>query len=175
MVRNTPGNEIEMVGSGTSYSLQDTEASRVNQILSSNGHSCLRSTCVRMYHKATVNGKVFFSKGYKRVTKRNSYTIMYLNLSMGTVQYGIIEKFIYADGHYLASIQEIMIVSKGPPQEFSESITANSRKLLFSDYSTFKYGDSNYIFVSQILEKCCNLSNGDWNVLTLPVNDVEVE
>lgn len=164
-----------MAGLGTPCSLQNSEYDRINQILKSNGLPLLKSTCVRTYHKAIVNGKTYFSKGYKRVTKRNSFTISYRCPYSEAVLFGIIENFIDANGHYLASIREIVITSKGPPQQFSESITEDSKELLFSDYMTYKDGGNNYIFVRQILEKCINLCNGDWNVLTSPVNDVEVE
>lgn len=43
-------------------------------------------------------------------------------------------------------------MSKGPSQQFSESITEKSKKLLFIDYMTYKDGGNNYILVKQILE-----------------------
>ena len=165
-----------MVGSGSMYSLQDKELQDVNQLLHSIKSPSLKSPIVRTYPKVKVNGNVFFSKNYKKVTKRNSYTISYLKPPSKSVYYGFIEDFLSVNGHYIASIKTLEIISRGPIQEFPEDIiSSESKKILFSDYLTFEHKSRAYIFVNQILGKCCNLSYGDWNVLTFLVNNVELE
>ena len=165
-----------MIGSGNEYSLQDEELQEINQLLSSINSPTLNCSVVRTYAKVKVDGNVFFSKSYKRVTKRNSYTISYLKPQSNSVYYGLIEYFLSANGHYLASIRTLEIISRGPVQQFSEDIISNdSKKILFSDYLTFEHGSRAYIFVNQILRKCCNLSHSNWNVLTFLVNNVEFE
>lgn len=168
---------IETIGLGNAYSLKDEELEEINQILSSINSPCLNTSVnVRVYTKVKVDGKIFFSKKHKRVTKRNSYTISYLKPPSVCIYYGLIENFLSANGHYFAAIKTLEIMSKGPVQQFSEDIINNdSKNILFNDYLTFECGSCSYIFVNQILEKCCNISTSDWNVLTHLVNNVEFE
>ena len=60
-------------------------------------------------------------------------------------------------------------------QEIADSVvTADSLYALFNHYITYE-GASNFIFAASIVQKCFNLSNNNWKVLTLPINDVENE
>ena len=103
--------------------------------------------------KVKIDGNMFFSKNYKRVTKRNSYTISYSKPPSNCVYYGLIENFLSANGHYLAAIRTLEIISTGPIHPFSEDIIAiDSKKILFSDYLTFEYGSHAFILVNQILK-----------------------
>ena len=45
----------------------------------------------------------------------------------------------------------------------------------FDNYLTYTEGSIRCIYVSSIVVKCFYLSNDNWNVLTLPVNDIENE
>ena len=74
--------------------LCDHEIHQIDQLLITCGLQPLRKPINHVYvhHKAMISGKMYFSNGYKKVKKRNSYTVMFSTDS--TVGYGIVEKFI---------------------------------------------------------------------------------
>ena len=167
---------VKPIGTGKTHYLQDDDVQRINQLLKMTDSPSLHSNSVRIYHKVEVNGTIFFSQNYTKVTRRNSYTISYCKPSSDNLFYAIVKNYVAASGYYFASIKELEIQCKGPPKEFSKDIlNDDSKDVLFGDYLTFQYGTNNYIFVSQILQKLINLSICSWNILTFPVNDVEIE
>lgn len=126
--------------------------------------------------KPVIKGKGFFTKENKRVKRRNSYTIAFSVPFSNSFSYGIVEKFLKINDHYLATVTELTIQCAGPPQDITVgTITDESRGTLFEDYLTYKEGNKKIIFMHQILEKSFNLTNGDWKLLCLPVNGVEFE
>ena len=64
----------------------------------------------------------------------------------------------------------------GPPHKIPDRVvTADSLYTLFNDYITCEEDTFKFIFTVNIVQKCFNLSNDNWRVLTLPVNDVQNE
>ena len=125
-----------------------------------------------------INGRMYFSLQYSRVKKRNSYTIAFKEATDASLCYGEIQKFIQVSSNSppLAIVKSLITQITGPPHHLSESIiTVDSQQLLFDNYLTCTEGSIRCIFVSSIVAKCFNLSNDNWNVLTLPVNDIENE
>ena len=47
--------------------------------------------------------------------------------------------------------------------------------LLFEGYFTYKEKSTTFVFAKQNTEKCINLSTSDGNLLTIPVNNTELE
>ena len=67
---------------------------------------------------------------------------------------------------------QLSIECRGPKNGVPESIaTEPTQALLFEDYLTYSEGTIVYIFAHQIRDKCCNLSNSGWKLLTPIVND----
>ena len=125
------------------------------------------------YTKATIKGKVYFSKEYIKAKKTNSYTISFRN-SAAVISYEILINFLCIDGHHLATVQELLLQCTGPPQKFPINIiTLCSQDLLFDDYLTCKEGRKQY--TNKIIEKFCNLSNDNWILITSYVNAAEAE
>ena len=61
----------------------------------------------------------------------------------------------------------------GPPHKFTDRVvTAASLYALFIDYITYEEDALKFIFAVGIVQKCINLSNDNWRVLTLPINDL---
>lgn len=52
-------------------------------------------------YRVNVRGTVYYCKQYKRVKKRNSYTVAYLD-SYGTSNYGLVECFVVVDNEVIA-------------------------------------------------------------------------
>ena len=154
--------------------ISDEELQSINTVLASEDLPSIQSTTARIFHKAFVNGQQMFTQDYKRVTKRNSYTISYC-VSNNTY-FGLIQKFIVIEGHHLAVIKKLHIKTDGPLHSFSGGIViSKTAKLLFSDYLSFEVGGLHYVLAKCIVQKYCNLSNNAFNLLTLPVNNVEKE
>ena len=165
-----------MVGKGVSFTLEDKQIDELNQLLTNYNLLPLSSPHVRIYDKAVIRGKVFFTKENKRVKRRNSYTIAFSVPFSNSFSYGIVEKFLKINDHCLAIVTELTIQCAGPPRGIIlGTITDESRGILFEDYLTYKEGNKKIIFMHQILEKSFNLTNEDWKLLCLPVNDVEFE
>lgn len=61
------------------------------------------------------------------------------------------------------------------PCQVNNIDTAAHHALLFEDYLTYREGQKELIFAHQIVEKCCNLSNDKWNILTCNVSDIDCE
>jgi hypothetical protein len=178
IIRTRSQTDVQLVGMAKLSILCDHEIHQVDQLLITRGLQALRKPINHVYvhHKAMINGKMYFSSGYKKVKKRNSFTVMFSTDS--TVGYGIIEKFIQVSTNVcpLAVIKTLTTQIAGPPHHLSDSvITADSQQLLFNDYLTFDEGTVTYIFAAEIIHKCFNLTTDNWKVLTLPVNDIENE
>ena len=73
------------------YFLYRHDLSKACQLI---GRPVLTSSGNSHYYKAMVKGTVFFSKQYKRVKKRNSYTVSYVNED-GHIAYGQIMYFVH--------------------------------------------------------------------------------
>ena len=128
-----------------------------------------------VFHKALIQGKYFYAKENKRVTRRNSYTVSFCLLS-AHIRYGLIERFLTINGEHFALIQELQIHGRGPPIRIPDSVvTAASQALLFEDYLTVKQGPKLHIFAHQIRSLYCNLATSEWNLITPPVNSIELE
>lgn len=164
-----------MVGNGEVTDLIEQEVEEVNVLLQSHGFSPVSSPTVRIFTKAMIKGKDFFSKHRKRVKKHNSYTITYTSQS-SSINNGIIEKFLCVNSHSIVCVINLSVQSTGPPYIIPDTVcTQRSKKLLFSNYLTYTEGQKSFVFMDQILHKCINLSNNNWNVLTCAVNNVEFE
>lgn len=166
-----------MIGQGKSSNFTSAELHNVNQLLINHSFDPIgpSNSLIRVYNKASVNGKVFFSKENKRVKLHNSYTVAYSVPLSDSLYYGLIEKFIAICGYEIAHITECNIECQGPPRDFTALIKPKSQRYVFQDYITYKKGAQKFIFINQIMEKCLNLTNNNWKLLTLPVNDVEYE
>lgn len=167
---------IEMVGKGKLFILtDDDDVVNINELLEKHDLQPLKSSQGRIYTKATIKGKVYFSKEYTKATKTNSFTVSFTNFA-AVISHGIVLNFVCVDGHHLATIQELLLQCTGPPQRFPINIiTLSSQELLFEDYLTCKEGSKQYIFANQIIDKFCNLTNDNWILITSHVNAVEAE
>lgn len=161
----------KMIGKGVLESIAEDKA-EINQFLTSHKHSPTEALYVRVFSKAIIGGKTFFTKANRRVKKRNTYTVSYSS-SSSELNYGAIEKFIQVDDHHLAVIQELITAPLCEiPVNFA---TAASQSILFQNYLRYTEGTRKLVFVHQIVQKCCNLSNNDCKYLTFNVNDIELE
>ena len=67
-----------MIGRGKVYHLNDGEMREVNSLLScDSSFTQLETPLVRSYDKASAQGITFYSRGYTRVKKQNSYTVAF--------------------------------------------------------------------------------------------------
>ena len=66
-----------MIGSGTDYKVNNDQRRELNKLLSTKSALELQSSHVQMFNKAKWNGSILYTQGYKRVSKRNSYTVSY--------------------------------------------------------------------------------------------------
>ena len=178
IIRTGSQADVHLVGIAKVSTLCDHEIHQIDQLLISHGLQALSKPIDHIYihHKAMINGKVYFSYGYKKVKKRNSFTVMFSKDS--AVGYGMVEKFIQISTNVspLAVIKTLTTQITGPPHHLSDSVvTVDSRQFLFSDYLTFDEGAMTYIFATNIIQKCFNLTTDNWKVLTLPINDIENE
>lgn len=165
-----------MIGSGTDYKVNNDQRRELNKLLSTKSALELQSSHVQMFNKAKWNGSILYTQGYKRVSKRNSYTVSYSPLDQEITLFGIVERLISVNEQHIAILKNLVPNSNYSPFNFTDyDITCESKSVLFSDYITFELGEHHYIFIHQIKHKCCNLSNNKWNILTIPINNVEIE
>ena len=162
-----------MTGIGRPFSISDNEFVDINQLLQLHKLPPLTSSEGRMFTKAQINGRMYYSMENKKVTKRNSYTVLYLNSN--SASYGTVKHYLYVDDYKFALINNLQCLHTGPPKTFMNNIITVDKDELFENYLTCKLASKQNIFVNQILEKLCNLSFDDRIFITLPVNDVEIE
>ena len=132
---------------------------------------------VQVYQRAIIKGKVYYSMEYKRVKKRNSYTVAFKDSSRpSSICFGLIQRFIATSSSQLAVIQQLIVSDVNLPFEISGAlVTSETLDLLLNSYITYKESCLIYVLLDSILEKCFNLSNSNWKVLTVLVNKVEIE
>ena len=109
--------------------------------------------------------------------KQNNFTILFSSQDSSlSINYCLVEKFLMVNENQLAIITSLSIYSTGPQHQFhSDTVTADTQKTIFNDYVQYEYGDMQCIFVKQILQKCCNLSNHNCKILTAPINSGAIE
>lgn len=161
-----------MLGQSKSYLLSESEVFQINELLESHGREHLVNNTVSIYLKAEINGKMFTSTSYKRGKRQNNHTISFHDPAL---KFALIDMFLCANKHHLAAVTKLN-TCKGISYQISpEVITEQSRNLLFENYFTYVHSTRTYIFTSQIVGKCINLSTETNYLLTEPVNHVEVE
>ena len=69
------------------------------------------NTVVAKYFRAVCKGSTLFSKEYRRVKVRNSFTVMYHN---GGVKFGVILFFITIQSHMFAIVESLAANSSSP-------------------------------------------------------------
>ena len=166
-----------MIGKGCSYSLNQRDLENINMLLCSHNLRPIHNIEAREYFRANVNRKTYCSKNYQRLKKRDNSIIKFMeNPPSVKCMYGIVETLIVAGGYQLAFVTTLTVVCKGPPGDFVE-ITQEAAEVIFEDYLTFEKNEigGSVIFIHQILDLCCNLSNNDWNVLSYFANNIERE
>ena len=133
----------------------------------------ISNTEARRYNKCIVNNRKICTRCYGSDNKRNNYTISFEN--DGTVNYALIEKFIYVGNHHLAFVTSLKVVGKGPDRSFDDYTTEQTKEILFEDHLAFEEDHGMVIFSNQIRKLCCNLSSSSCNLITLSVNSIEIE
>ena len=132
-------------------------------------HNMSSIECVqgREYFRVSIKRNTFCTRHYKRMQKRDNSTVIFMeNAPSYHQQYGIIEKFIVVDDNYkLAIITKLKILQNGLPSQDSD-ITPQAAEVLFQEYLYYEESDSCVIFIHQIVDVCCNLSQSGWNLLT---------
>lgn len=83
---------IEMDGQGKLLILTDDEVVNINALLEKHDLQPLKSNQGQIYTKATIKGKVYFSKENRRITKTNRYTISFSN-PPSIISFGIVINF----------------------------------------------------------------------------------
>ena len=161
-----------MIGSGVLQNIFDEELDEIDHLLTSHGCTTTKAQYKRVFTKAIVRGITFSSKDNSRMKKRNAYTISHS--SSESTNYGLIQNFFQVDDHHIAVIHDLSVKSAALPSNICDyTTTILSQGVLFEDYITYSEGEKRLIFVNQIINKCCNLTNNNWKLLTLKVNKVE--
>lgn len=70
-------------------------------------------------YRVEIQGKVYYSKSYERVKKRNNYTIVYL--SSGNKQYAFIDYFVYVHEMVFAILKPLKVLPVTCEEHFSIS------------------------------------------------------
>lgn len=146
-------------------------------LLCSQNLSPIENNQAREYFRTKVNKKTYCSKNYQRLKKRDNSIIKFIeNPPSVKCVYGILEKLVVASGYQLAFATPLTVVCKGPPGDFEE-ITPEAAEVVFEDYLTCEKNEigSRVIFIQQMLDICCNLSNNDWMILSYFPNNIEHE
>ena len=166
-----------MIGKGRFMSLSETEIENINMLLRSQNLRVIDNNLAREFFRAKVDKKIYCTKNYQRLKKRDNSIVKFMdNPPSMKCMYGILEKLVIASGYQLAFVTTLTVVCKGPPGNFAE-ITPEAADVIFEDYLTFEKNEisSHVIFVQQMLDICCNLSNKDWMLLSFFVNNIEFE
>ena len=167
---------IEFLGKGSYCDLITEDKKLINLLLQSQNQQPLKRFQAREYNRIIINRKPYSTRQYSSTKKRNNSTIKIMSAPPNySVYYGIIEKIISLDNFKLAFISKLKITHNGPPTCTSDDITRKSADLLFSDYLHYEESDKCVIFIHQILELCCNLSQTDCNLFSWFPNKIENE
>ena len=143
------GNEIEAVGGTSLFQLTGSNLARVNALLSAHHQGPLSSCSVQSFYRAIVKGQLLYSAQYGRVTKRNSFPVLY-QTPVG-IQCGLIQQFLFVEVYVLAMIKEpdpIFNVTEHFSSQPMEFLSTTNRGIL-----PVRVGDSKVIFVRDILCK----------------------
>ena len=73
-------------------------------------------------YRAEYNGNMYYSRQYRRVKKRNSYTVAYIK--GGNHEYGVIEYFLLINNRIIAVLRPLTPLSVSCRQHFALSTTA---------------------------------------------------
>ena len=109
-----------MIGSGTDYKVNNDQRRELNKLLSTKSALELQSSHVQMFNKAKWNGSILYTQGYKRVSKRNSYTVSYSPLDQEITLFGIVERLISVNGQHIAILRNLVPNSNYSPFNFTD-------------------------------------------------------
>ena len=118
----------------------------LGDFLQKNGHR-LPLTPLTTVYRVNVRGTVYHCKQYKRVKKRNSYTVAYSD-SDGTSNFGLIECFVVVDSKVIAVFHPLIPVTTSQ-QYFNCTNSVLDFILPVTTESSFKC-----CFVEDIVRKC---------------------
>lgn len=148
--RQMLGKEMEAVGGTSLFQLAGSSLARVNACLSLRNKGPLSPCSVQSFYRAMVRGQLLYCAQYGRVTKRNSYTVLYE--SPGGIHYGLIQQFLFVEVCVLAIIKELYPVFNVAEHFKSEAMgnsSSSNRGIL-----PVRVGDSKVILVHDIISKC---------------------
>lgn len=167
--------EISFLGKGCSFHLSDEDLELINRLPRSQNFSSIHKFEAREYYRVIINKKMYTTRFYKSMKKRNNFTIKFmLNTPNYCIQYGILEKILTVADFKSAFIMKLKIIHKGV-HSCREDITPKAFDLLFSDYLYFEESEVCVVFVHQITNICCNLSLDDCNLLSWFHNNIDHE
>ena len=93
----------------------------LNHCLNSNGLEPAASTSVATLYRVDILGKIFYSRSYQRVKKRNSYTVSYIS-SHGDKQYAFVDYFVYVHNKVYAILTPLTLSPVSVEDHFNISI-----------------------------------------------------
>ena len=164
-----------MLGKGNLFDLNESNLENINTLLHTLNISSIQNVQGREYFRVAIKSKTFCTRHYKRMQKRDNSTVIFMeNAPSYRKHYGIIEKFIVVDNYKLAIITKLKILQNGLPYQDSD-ITSQAAEVLFQEYLYYEESDCCMIFVHQIFDLCCNLSQSGWNLLTWFSNNIEID
>ena len=101
-------NHKAVVGSVTWLFLSPEILDHVNSYLQlcNSATSCVNERA-RVFYRLEVNGQLFYSAQYSRIHKRNSYTIMYTDVT-GQRKFGLVQYFITPGDVVLAGVRTLV-------------------------------------------------------------------
>ena len=102
IIQQTVTNEVSALG-GVSLKVPGPE---VLSALSDFGIELPQSQFIALY-RIQLRGTIFYSRQYGRVTKRNSYTVMYQDRTKQCKQYGAIDYLLYVKKSILAILKPL--------------------------------------------------------------------
>jgi hypothetical protein len=102
IIQQTVTNEVSALG-GVSLKVPGPE---VLSALSDFGIELPQSQFTALY-RIQLRGTIFYSRQYGRVTKRNSYTVMYQDRTKQCKQYGAIDYFLYVRRGIVAVLEPL--------------------------------------------------------------------
>ena len=104
---------------------------------------------VTVIYRVELRGVMYYSMGYERVKKRNSYTVAYLD-SDGSNKFGLIEYFIFVHNKVVVVLQELNPVSSCKEHFQLSTMGLDVMSFLFP----VKTGERVFCFVQDITSKC---------------------
>jgi len=138
-----------IIGAVKVVSLSSTILHLLNQCLLRRGilQTSLRGR-QKTFHRLQLNGEVYYSQNYRRVKKRNSYTVSYKNEELSEC-FGQILFFVLVDSHTsLAVIRRFTVIEGGAMSHFRLSIPVQG---IIPVVETER---NDVIFVENIQQKC---------------------